>query len=267
MKDECSKLEETVGSNLKYQRFLEKVQEEVPEDYPEVSDLLNRYKTLKDANIDLTNRLQMHEDLNESKRADFVHYTKEQTNDILNFNNKIAFMQKAMETSESTAFRLQNEVDGQIRSISDRTLEIGQALMAIENLLQRCTSKKHGNYLKHFQASEDQHFKNIDELNKKGKSAMSQLDVIASYIVDFKSISEETQFHKTAIQPPPQKIDADAANHESKTNQNPPRNARGSISIPNNGGPGSSNVLVASGASLVGSSSSNGVTTSKGNKK
>lgn len=189
MKDECTKLEEVVGRNLKYQRFLETVQEAVPEDYPEVSDLLNRYKTLKDANTDLTDRLRHYEDSNESKRTDFVHYTKEQTNDMLNFNNEIASMQKKLETSQTDALQMQNDVDSQIRSTSDRTLELGQALMAVENLLQRCTSKRHGAFLKHFQASDDASgAKKIDELTRKGKTAMGQLDVISAYLVDFQGI-------------------------------------------------------------------------------
>lgn len=211
MKVEYNKLEQTVGKNLKYQKYLETVQEAMPEDYPEVIDLLNRYQTLDDANADLTERLQRYEDLNESKRAEFVHYTKEQTNDILNFNNKIAFMQKGLENSESEALRMQNEVDGHIRSISDRTLEIGQALIAINNLLQRCTSKKHGNYLKHFQASEDQRDqredKRVDELTRKGKSAISELDVIAAYIVDFQAIVEAAKH----IHFPPQRSNANSA--------------------------------------------------------
>lgn len=220
MRKQCDELDEIVGSNIKYQRYLETVQEVMPEDYPEVGDLLNRYKTLKDANTDLKERLQTYEDSNESKRAEYVHYTKEQTNEILNFNNEIASMQKRLETAESEALRMQNELDGQIRSISDRTLEIGQALMAIENLLQRCTSKPHGNFLKHFQASEEQQQQQQqhdsmedgtngeskedregtasksrnqprDELSRKGIAAMNQLDVIASYIVDFESIVNE----------------------------------------------------------------------------
>jgi hypothetical protein len=202
MRGEYATLERVVGGNLKYQRYLETVQEAVPEDYPEVSDLLNRYKTLSDANRDLTERLQTHEDLNESKRAEFVHFTKEQTNDILNFNNKIATMQKALETSESEVLRLQGDVDGQIRSVSDRTLEIGQALMAISNLLQRCTSKKHGAHLKHYQAFLDeqaqaQHqipvYKRQDELTRKGALAMGELDVIASYLSDFRTMADEAK--------------------------------------------------------------------------
>ncbi|GBG32052.1 Coiled-coil domain-containing protein 42 [Hondaea fermentalgiana] len=236
MRKERAELDKVVDRNIKYQRYLETVQETMPEDYPEVGDLLNRYQTLKDANGDLKERLQTYEDSNEVKRAEYVHYTKEQTNEILNFNNEIASMQKQLEQSESEAMRMQNEVDGQIRSISDRTLEIGQALMVVENLLQRCTSKPHGNFLKHFQASEEHQQsqqssqqqsqqspsessdlmrdgeskedslhegssasrtrgRGPDELTRKGLAAMSQLDVIAAYIVDFESIVAEAPSH------------------------------------------------------------------------
>ncbi len=193
MTDESAKLKEKVEKNIMYQRYLEQVQDMVPEDYPEISDLLNRYKTLQDANADLKMRQSTHEDLNEKKRAEYVNYTKEQTNDILNFNNKIASLQKALETAESAAIRVQNEVDAEIRSTSDRTLELGQILMAVENLLLRCTSKRHGAILKHQETNKDdaqgQARAATDELRKKARQAMSDLEVIAAYLVDFSDIA------------------------------------------------------------------------------
>jgi len=194
MRNQCKELGAVVERNMKYQKYLEIVQEAVPEDYPEISDLLNRYKTLRDANRDLNERQQLHESLNETKRSEFVNYTKEQTNEILNSNNKIAFLQKALETAESSKIRMQNEVDSQIRSTSDRTLEIGQVLMAIDNLLQRCTSKRHGSILKHTETNKDDTqtaFKSIDELTRKGKQAMADLDVIVAYMIDFASVLED----------------------------------------------------------------------------
>lgn len=77
MNEQSRKLQTTVEKNMKYQKYLEVVQEAVPEDYPEISDLLNRYKTLQDANTDLTLRQRRHEELNEKKRAEFSNYTKE----------------------------------------------------------------------------------------------------------------------------------------------------------------------------------------------
>lgn len=194
MKNQCKELGEVVERNMKYQKYLEIVQEAVPEDYPEIGDLLNRFKTLEDANKDLTSRQELHESQNETKRAELVNYTKEQTNVILNSNNKIASLQKALETTDATKIRLQNEIDSQIRSTSDRTLELGQILMAVENLLQRCTSKRHGAILKHTETNKDDqqtNTKSLDELTRKGKQAMADLDVIVAYMTDFNDVLDE----------------------------------------------------------------------------
>ena len=48
MTDECAKLKEKVEKNIMFQRYLEHVQDMVPEDYPELRPR-NRYKTLQDA--------------------------------------------------------------------------------------------------------------------------------------------------------------------------------------------------------------------------
>ncbi|RHY33320.1 hypothetical protein DYB32_001723, partial [Aphanomyces invadans] len=196
--------------NMKYTRYLELVQETVPEDYPEIIDLVNRYNTLKDANRDLSENQQLHERDNERKRVKFATFTKERTNDILNFNNEIASLQKQLETRESNAIRLQHEVDTTIRITSDKTLEVGQILMAVGNLLQRSTCGIHGTILKHIEvkdvlAPNEEHGHTVGgdqdkiedlELLQNGRKAMADLDVIASYMVDFTAIVQtriETQ--------------------------------------------------------------------------
>ncbi|RHY97999.1 hypothetical protein DYB37_008394 [Aphanomyces astaci] len=179
-------------------------EETVPEDYPEITDLVNRYNTLKDANRDLSENQRLHESDNERKRVKFATFTKERTNDILNFNNEIASLQKQLETRESNAIRLQHDVDTTIRITSDKTLEVGQILMAVGNLLQRSTCGIHGTILKHIEVkdvpstSDDHQDKAVDdiELLQNGRKAMADLDVIASYMVDFTAIVQtriETQ--------------------------------------------------------------------------
>ena len=170
---------------------LEMVQESVPEDYPEISDLLNRYKTLKDANLDLSQRQQDHEEMNEAKRIEFANFQKERQNEILNFNNEIASLQKQLENGEVTAHRLQNEADVAIRSMSDKTLVLGQILMAVDNLLSRCTAK-HGLVLKHTETAAHDATAKVTgtEAQKGAAKAMQDLDVIADYISDFKAIAD-----------------------------------------------------------------------------
>ncbi|KDO25851.1 hypothetical protein SPRG_08795 [Saprolegnia parasitica CBS 223.65] len=194
--EENDKLSNEVKTNLKYTRYLESVQESVPEDYPEITDLVNRYNTLKDANRDLSENQALHERDNERKRIKFATFTKERTNDMLNFNNEIASLQKQLELRESNAIRLQHEVDTTIRNTSDKTLEVGQILMAVGNLLQRSTSGIHGSILKHIEVKDasDDHGSSAEaktedlELLQNGRKAIADLDVIASYMVDFTAI-------------------------------------------------------------------------------
>lgn len=81
--------------------------------------------------------------------AAFNTYVKERTNEILNFNNAIASLQKQLERAEAKRLRVQMEMDGSIRSASEKTLELGMILMAVSNLLQRATCQDHGVNIKH----------------------------------------------------------------------------------------------------------------------
>ncbi len=140
----------------------------------------NRYKTLKDANEDLARRQNKHDSENEGKRNDFANVTKVKQNAILNSNNEIASLQKKLEHAEQEVLVLQNDVDLTIRSTSDKTLDLGQILMAIENLLQRSKSGIHGNNLKH----------GTDTEAKDAKTTKAGTVQQTSHGVNSKSISE-----------------------------------------------------------------------------
>eukprot|EP01029_Cantina_marsupialis_P010509 TRINITY_DN2396_c0_g1_i2.p1 TRINITY_DN2396_c0_g1~~TRINITY_DN2396_c0_g1_i2.p1 ORF type:complete len:235 (-),score=61.15 TRINITY_DN2396_c0_g1_i2:462-1166(-) len=126
MRDQSEELARTVQANMKFQDFLELVQESVPEDYPEISDLLNRYRTLRDANTRLLKRQDKQELLAEETRNQYRTFTKEKTNEILNFNNEIASLQKKLEVVEGHVASKELELEGATRLASDKTLELGQ---------------------------------------------------------------------------------------------------------------------------------------------
>ena len=71
---------------MKYQSYLEKVAEYASEDYSEIGEILNRFNTLDNTHKDLKEKARITEQNNEKKRAEFNQYTKERTNEILNFN-------------------------------------------------------------------------------------------------------------------------------------------------------------------------------------
>jgi len=190
MEDELA-LKKQVAQNTKYQEYLNNVVEFVTEDYHEIQELLNRYQTLKDANHDLSDRQRAHEQENEDKRVSFSNFQKERANMILNANNEIASLQKKLESAESLTYRLQNEVDSTIRGMSDKTLELGQILSSVENLLERFEMHMHA----HKQAREDkkpaQRQRSAEELEQEGKRAMEHLDEIAMYMTDYKDIVDD----------------------------------------------------------------------------
>lgn len=217
---ESEALSNQVKKNVKYMRYLELVQETVPEDYPEVADLVNRYHTLKETNRDLLRNQASHEEENESKRLEFATFQKERANEILNFNNQIAALQRRLELEELQGVRMQHEADAGLRQTTQKTLALGQIIMAIGNLLQRSTSGMHGQILKHMEgryssapdaganntagaspsgtginnnSSNNSNNNNggtaatISEADviHHGQRAMADLDVVAAYMTDF----------------------------------------------------------------------------------
>ncbi|KAG7386178.1 Coiled-coil domain-containing protein 42 [Phytophthora boehmeriae] len=218
LQQESDALGAQVRHHLKYTRYLELVQEAVPEDYPEVSDLVNRYRTLRETNHDLTRNQIAHEEESESKRLEFSAFQKERANEILTFNNRIASLQRELEREELQAVRLQHETDAILRVTTQKTLALGQIIMAIGNLLQRCTSGIHGQILKHVEGSyhaqgssnqsgSDNHDGNAvssapvtvsgaksstgisdADVIHHGQRAVIDLDVVAAYMMDFTAI-------------------------------------------------------------------------------
>jgi hypothetical protein len=197
MKLECEKVKEKLRKMSKYRDFLERTQNENAEDYPEISDLESRHKTLTSSNKELVEGQRKNEIKNEEQRTNFADYTKKETNNMLNFNNTIANLQQQLERAETEAGQSQEELDQSINMAGKETLEVGQVIMAVQNLLQRCT-KNHGT-IKHYDDSKNNNNgmhheepKNAEEeLKLKGEQTEEILEVIAAYVNDFAAIVQE----------------------------------------------------------------------------
>eukprot|EP00505_MAST-04D_sp_SCG-Rhode-Island_P002786 Stramenopile-MAST_4_protein_2786 len=207
MQLECAKVKEKLRKMSRYRDFLELAQRENAEDYPEISDLESRYKTLVSSNHELIEGQRENERKNEDQRTEFSDYTKTETNKMLNSNNLIANLQQRLESEEAAAAAAQDDFDESIRKTGDETLEVGQVVMAVQNLLLRCT-KNHG-AIKHYDDSknsgggmhtQDAHTAE-DEMLMKGEQTAAELDVIAAYITDFSAIVDQfNTMHKKAEQ-------------------------------------------------------------------
>ncbi|CAN0102040.1 unnamed protein product [Scytosiphon promiscuus] len=203
--DEETRLRRDLEEHRRYHDFLAQVVEAATEDYSEVQDLLKRFATLKDANRNLNEAQTRDEGETERLRSEFSSYTKERTNETLNESNEIAGLQRRLEMSGREVLLLQNELDNKISNMSDRTLEMGQVLGAVANILDRCVGAraKRGVGGAASKAVEVRAQtgksgpvsksgpKKLEDLEAEGKLAMDRLEDIANYMGDYRDIVDE----------------------------------------------------------------------------
>lgn len=217
-------VEDLVRKNMKYLRYLESVQEATGDEYTEISGLLDRYKTLTDAHADLEGRQRETMVHTEAQKARVTVLRQAKSQEALQANNIISNLKNELEEARELGVSLQQQADDQVDLVSSRSRVLGQVLHAVENLLQRCTSKRHGAHLKHTETpkTDDDHGKGLGLFRKtpargeeppapasssmvgspaldiaamdakmlarRGQKAMADLRVIASYIADFSDL-------------------------------------------------------------------------------
>mmetsp|Transcript_51293 Transcript_51293/g.133227 ORF Transcript_51293/g.133227 Transcript_51293/m.133227 type:complete len:365 (+) Transcript_51293:79-1173(+) len=133
-------MEYEVKKMSKYQTFLDTVLE-LEEDYPEITDLLSRYATLDAAHGDLIERQDIAGRENEDARAELTQFVREKGDDILASNNELADLQQMEEREIAVARDLVSEAERQLDVSADSTLQLGQVMMACENIYSRCVAK------------------------------------------------------------------------------------------------------------------------------
>jgi hypothetical protein len=185
-------LKEELEMNLKYQDYLESVVSNMSKFFPEISDILNRYKTLRDANIYLLEKQQLDEGSNEHTLRDFLTYKKSKENQVLNNNNEIADLQVRMEHKQARTNTLQDDIDNAIKEASEKALMLGQILSSVSNILDRCEEnfRRRHNKPQIDKTSDKSRLDNMP-LNEQCLRTMSKLDEISMFMSDFKDIIRE----------------------------------------------------------------------------
>eukprot|EP01137_Pigoraptor_chileana_P028674 Opistho-2@12865 len=140
LKDELSQLSRArdkqnalVRKLLHYQHYLERVLE-TSEEFSEVREIIARYDTLVATNEDLLARQRRNQDENERKRAELNKFTEEKNNEILNYNNRLANLQKTFEETQMRALKWEAEWNHILNTAAKKTLLLGQIKMATHNL-------------------------------------------------------------------------------------------------------------------------------------
>lgn len=179
-----------------YEDYLKEVQEQYPDEFTEMTDILNRYDTLKKTNTNL-----MDENHNLQKELDRLTneigiYERDKTNDILRLNNEIAELQKELERTEDEKNRKQKNVEDRIKNDRIQNKQLSQVVMAINNLYWKCKEQRKGLQLR-FEAEGTELEPYGDDI-KPLEKAEKQLTIIGEFIEKYQGILDTLVEHAQA---------------------------------------------------------------------
>jgi len=199
---EESILKEEVEKNLKYQDYLDNVVQNMSKFFPEIADILNRYTTLRNANSYLIEKHFMDEGANDNIQREYISFKKFKENQILNHSNAIAGMQLTLEQGKTRTNRVQGEIDKVNMDASEKSLELGQIISSVSNILERCEESFRIRHNKpHVERSTDK--MNGMPLMEQFLRTMSKLDEIEMFMIDYRDITMEfTNSHDIAASTP-----------------------------------------------------------------
>eukprot|EP00605_Chrysophyceae_sp_TOSAG23-4_P001944 GSChrysophyteH1.ASY1.ANO1.2154.1 assembled CDS len=186
-----AELKEKVEKNLKYQDYLENVCQTMSKYFPEISDILSRYSTLRDANKQLLVSKEQDDLERDAKEREYNVFRKDKENQLLNQNNEIAEMQIFLEKITSNRLVVQKEIDRQKNEASDKTLTLGAVLSGVRNVLYRCEETFRNRHNKPMMDdSGEKPPDNDEELKGEVEKSLVRLEEIAMFIVDFMEIKK-----------------------------------------------------------------------------
>lgn len=180
-------LKDELEKNLKYQDYLDNVVQTMSKYFPEIPDILNRYKTLRDANSYLIDKHHHDEGSFDNTQNDYGGYKKSKENQVLNDGNAIAEKQVQLEQGKSKANRVQEDVDKQNMDASHKGLELGQVLASVSNILERADQSFR---IRHNKPPVERTTDNSNDMKmiEKYLRAVSKLDEVEMFMVDYKDI-------------------------------------------------------------------------------
>ena len=166
-----------LNENMRYQHYLEAVIDSTDE-YPEIIELLLRYETLEATQHDLVERSREGQSESEEQSQFNKRFHKEKVDEILEYNNQIAMLQQRYEAVIAHKNRLQAETDRQLQESAEATLQLGQVLMACDNIFTRCIATSHVARKKLAATDDDK------------DAAIEQLNVMKDYVGDLLFITK-----------------------------------------------------------------------------
>ena len=192
-----ARIDKKVTAMHKYEDFLEKVKSQYSDEFTEITDILNRYETLKKTNKELVEENQtLQEELDRITEEASI-YEKEKGNEILGMNNSIATLQKSLDRIEDEKNRKQRAVEDTLKNSHVQTQQLSKLLIAVNNLYWMCKKDRKPLGLRYENEGTDiDPFGNTKEAITK---AMDQLKIIgkfmSSYNIIFSKLAANAKQH------------------------------------------------------------------------
>lgn len=152
----------------KYEEFLETFKEKYPDEFPEIADIISRYNTLKKINERLTAQHQKCDKELIDLQSRTAAYQSEMDKKIYDLNNEIADLKIELEDVKSKRNDITKKIEVSAADTRSKTTELGQLLMSINNLYERCKDKR-GQTLKKRIEGDLANVKNYENIGERGK--------------------------------------------------------------------------------------------------
>ena len=122
----------------KCEEFLLKVVQKYPDQYTDISDLLQRYKNLQNSIKMLEESAKSTESQYEKIKDQYSNIEKEKTNQILLLNIDISKQQLLLEEQDNKKKEYIGQIENNIQTNFSENIIVARIFMAINNLYQRC---------------------------------------------------------------------------------------------------------------------------------
>mmetsp|Transcript_14990 Transcript_14990/g.45272 ORF Transcript_14990/g.45272 Transcript_14990/m.45272 type:complete len:392 (-) Transcript_14990:199-1374(-) len=122
----------------RFKDYLDHTVDSSDHEYAEILDLLNRYRTLEDANSDLMMQVQQGDSNMDDMRTDLQNMRSETQNSILVMNSEINQYQKRLDVKRRSNKQMLEHKEREEESVNDINRDTWQVIMAIRNLYIRC---------------------------------------------------------------------------------------------------------------------------------
>ena len=131
-------LEKRIQILSKYEGYLERVVKDYPEQFANLGDLLQRFRTLKSANRKLKENEAEYERILERQKAEAIIYEKDQSTKLILLNNQLTDLQKNIENLERQNAKHKNEIDNNEQNIFEMNTAYAKILLVVDNLNEIC---------------------------------------------------------------------------------------------------------------------------------